>query len=37
MEGARPVGSAPEEFNQFLKSEIGRWKKVAEFADIQPE
>jgi tripartite-type tricarboxylate transporter receptor subunit TctC len=37
MEGAKPVGSPPEEFNQFLKSEFGRWKKVAEFADIQPE
>ena len=37
MEGAKPVGSSPEEFNQFLKSELGRWKKVAEFADIQPE
>jgi len=37
MEGARPVGSTPEEFNQFLKSEIVRWQKVAEFANIQPE
>jgi len=37
MEGAKPVGSSPEEFQQFLKAEIARWKKVVDYAGILPE
>ncbi|RPJ46214.1 MAG: tripartite tricarboxylate transporter substrate binding protein [Betaproteobacteria bacterium] len=36
-EGADPVGSTPEEYEQFTRSEIDKWIKVARNAGIQPE
>jgi tripartite-type tricarboxylate transporter receptor subunit TctC len=36
-EGADPVGSTPEEYEQFTKAEIEKWIKVARAAGIQPE
>jgi len=36
-DGAEPVGSSPEEFAAFIKSEIGKWAKVASAAGIRPE
>ncbi|MGZ8155023.1 MAG: Bug family tripartite tricarboxylate transporter substrate binding protein [Burkholderiales bacterium] len=36
-EGADPVGSTPEEYEQFTRSEIEKWIKVARAAGIQPE
>ena len=36
-EGAEPVGSTPEEYDQFTRKEIEKWIKVARSAGIQPE
>ena len=36
-EGADPVGSTPEEYEQFTRAEIEKWIKVARAAGIQPE
>lgn len=36
-EGADPVGSTPEEYERFTRSEIEKWIKVARAAGIQPE
>ena len=36
-DGADPVGSTPEEFAAFIKSEIDKWARVARAAGIQPE
>ncbi|MGZ8229128.1 MAG: Bug family tripartite tricarboxylate transporter substrate binding protein [Burkholderiales bacterium] len=36
-EGADPVGSTPEEYAGFTRSEIEKWIKVARAAGIQPE
>lgn len=36
-QGAEPVGLGPEEYEQFNRSEIARWIKVARAAGIQPE
>ena len=36
-EGADPVGSTPEEYEGFTRSEIEKWIKVARAAGIQPE
>jgi tripartite-type tricarboxylate transporter receptor subunit TctC len=36
-DGAEPVGSSPEEFAAFIKSEIDKWAKVASAAGIRPE
>ena len=36
-EGAEPVGSTPEEYDQFTRAEIEKWIKVARSAGIQPE
>ena len=36
-EGAVPVGNAPDEFNRFVQSEIGRWAKVVRFSGAKPE
>jgi tripartite-type tricarboxylate transporter receptor subunit TctC len=33
-EGAEAVGSRPEEFSAFLKSEIDKWGKVVKVAKI---
>jgi tripartite-type tricarboxylate transporter receptor subunit TctC len=34
-EGADPVGSTPEEFARYIKSEISKWAKVVKAANIQ--
>ncbi len=36
-DGAEPVGSTPEEFAAFIKSEIEKWARVATAAGIRPE
>ncbi len=36
-DGAEPVGSTPEEFAAFIKSEIDKWARVASAAGIRPE
>jgi tripartite-type tricarboxylate transporter receptor subunit TctC len=36
-QGADPVGSTPEEYDAFNKSEIAKWIRVAGEAGIQPE
>jgi tripartite-type tricarboxylate transporter receptor subunit TctC len=36
-QGADPVGSTPKEFTSFMQADIGRWRKVVEFAHIQPD
>jgi tripartite-type tricarboxylate transporter receptor subunit TctC len=36
-QGADPVGSTPEEFAAFARSEIEKWNKVVRDAGIQPE
>jgi len=36
-DGAEPVGSSPEEFAAFIKSESEKWAKVAQAAGIKPE
>ena len=35
--GAEAVGSSPEEFAAFIKSESEKWAKVASAAGIKPE
>lgn len=34
-DGAQPIGSTPEEFSAFIKSEHARWKVIAAAANIQ--
>ncbi len=36
-QGAEPVGSTPEEYDAFVRSEIAKWLKVCKDAGIQPE
>jgi tripartite-type tricarboxylate transporter receptor subunit TctC len=36
-DGAEPVGSSPEEFAAFIRSEIDKWAKVARAAGIRAE
>ena len=36
-EGAEPVGSSPQEFGAYLKSEIERYTKVARAANLKVE
>jgi tripartite-type tricarboxylate transporter receptor subunit TctC len=36
-DGTDPVGSSPEEFARYIKSELAKWGKVAREAGIQPE
>ncbi len=36
-EGSDPVGSSPEQFAAFLRSEIAKWAKVIKFAGVKPE
>jgi tripartite-type tricarboxylate transporter receptor subunit TctC len=36
-QGAEPVGLTPEEYEQYNRTEIARWIKVARAANIQPE
>ncbi len=35
-QGADPVGSTPEEYEAFVRSEIAKWLKVVKEAGIQP-
>jgi tripartite-type tricarboxylate transporter receptor subunit TctC len=35
-QGAEPVGSTPEEYEAFVRSEITKWMKVVKEAGIQP-
>lgn len=35
-EGAEPVGSTPEEYEAFVRSEIAKWMKVVKEAGIKP-
>ena len=36
-DGAEPVGNTPEQFGEFIKSEIVKWGKVFKAAGIKPE
>jgi tripartite-type tricarboxylate transporter receptor subunit TctC len=36
-DGTDPVGSSPDEFARYIKSELTKWGKVARDAGIQPE
>ena len=36
-EGAEPVGNSPEQFGEFIKSEIAKWGKVIRAAGIKAE
>ena len=36
-QGAEPVGSTPEEYDAFVKTEIAKWAKVCKEAGIQPK
>ena len=36
-EGAEPVGSTPEQFGEFIKSEIAKWGKVIRAAGLRAE
>ena len=36
-EGATPVGNTPQEFTQFVASEIVRWREVVQYAGVKPE
>lgn len=36
-DGAEPVGSSPEEFSAYLRSETEKWAKVIKAAGIKPE
>ena len=36
-EGAEPVGNTPEEFGEFIKSEIAKWGKVIRAAGLRAE
>ncbi len=36
-QGAEPVGSTPEEYDAFVRSEIAKWGKVVKEAGITPE
>ena len=35
-QGAEPVGSTPEEYEAFVRSEIAKWTKVVKEAGIKP-
>jgi tripartite-type tricarboxylate transporter receptor subunit TctC len=36
-DGARPIGSSPEQLRQFVVSDIARWRKVVKEAGIRLE
>ena len=36
-EGSDPVGSSPEQFAAFLRSEVAKWAKVIKIAGVRPE
>ena len=35
--GIEPAGGTPQQFADFIQSEMTRWSKVAEDAGVQPE
>lgn len=35
LEGSDPIGSTPEEFSALIRSEVARWKQVAQSAGIK--
>jgi tripartite-type tricarboxylate transporter receptor subunit TctC len=35
--GIEPGGGTPQQFNELIQSEMGRWAKVAKAAGVQPE
>jgi tripartite-type tricarboxylate transporter receptor subunit TctC len=35
--GTEPVGSTPEEFGAFMKSETGKWGRVIKSANIRAD
>ncbi len=35
VDGAQPVGSAPEQFSQFLVAEMARWRKLVQGGNIK--
>jgi tripartite-type tricarboxylate transporter receptor subunit TctC len=36
-DGTQPVGSTPEEFSRYLRSEIDKWAQVVRIAGIKPQ
>ncbi len=36
-EGATPVGNSPQEFAQFVVTDIARWREVVKFSGAKPE
>jgi tripartite-type tricarboxylate transporter receptor subunit TctC len=36
-QGAEPIGSTPEQYDAFVRTEIAKWQKVCKEAGIQPE
>lgn len=36
-DGSDPVGSTPEQYARFLRTEIEKWRKVIAFAGVKPE
>jgi tripartite-type tricarboxylate transporter receptor subunit TctC len=36
-QGAEPIGSTPEQYDAFVRTEIAKWQKVCKDAAIQPE
>jgi tripartite-type tricarboxylate transporter receptor subunit TctC len=36
-EGSDPVGSSPEDFAKFIRTETEKWGKVVKFAKVKPE
>ena len=37
LDGAEPVGTTPEEFGAFIRSELEKWARVARAAHIEPQ
>jgi len=33
--GLEPVGSTPEQYQQFIRSEIEKWAKVVKFSGVR--
>ena len=36
-QGSEPIGSTPEQYDAFVRTEIAKWQKVCKDAGIQPE